>query len=84
MTSVTHHDVEGFVAKGVLRWLIGTGLAVMMAAAVWAAVTDQRLNALEKTSVKPEEVVRLQGSMDLLSAEIKQLRVDIVSLRERP
>ena len=45
---------------------------------------DKRIEVLEQSSVKREEVVRLQGSMDLLRLEIQQLRSDIGALRERP
>jgi hypothetical protein len=78
------HDVEGVMAKNVVKALFGGGLTAIIAFVLWAASTGSRLDALEKYSVSREEVVKLNGSMDLLRLEIQQLRTDIGNIRQGP
>lgn len=78
------HDVEGTMAKTVVKALFGGGFAAIVVIILWGASLKSRLEALEKYSVSREEIVKLNGSMDLLRLEIQQLRTDIGNIRQGP
>lgn len=80
----TEAVVDQQVHRGIGKWAVSGGIGLIFMLGMWTAMIDKRIEVLEQSSVKREEVVRLQGSMDLLRLEIQQLRSDIGALRERP
>jgi hypothetical protein len=70
-------DMEGFLAKTVVKWIVGVGLALAFAAGAWAMDTRSRIVNLEQGQFTREEAAGLRSSLDLLRAEISYLRSDM-------
>lgn len=82
MTTIRTDEVDGYLAKNVVKWMVTVGIAGAFLAGGWAMNQNNRLDALEKHSVTREEAAKLQGSMDLLRFEITELRNEL--RKERP
>lgn len=74
---------EGILAKKVVAWIIGVGLALAFAGGVWAADTRGRIVNLETGQFTREEAAGLRNAVDLLRQEITYLRTDLNRLEQQ-